>query len=91
MSPQKTALVTGTSKGGIGDSLAQELHKRGFRVFATARSLGKVEHLKAMGLDIILLEATDSESIEKAAADVSALTGGTLDMLINNSGIGMLE
>lgn len=88
MSARKTALVTGTSKGGIGDYLARELHSRGFRVFATARTPSKVQHLKDMGLDIILLEVTDSESIKKAAAEVSAITGGTLDILINNSGIG---
>ncbi|KAK7429863.1 hypothetical protein QQZ08_003482 [Neonectria magnoliae] len=88
MASQKTALVTGTSKGGLGDFLAQELHQRGFRVFATARTPSKVHHLKDLGLDIVLLEVTDSESIKKAAAEVNALTGGKLDILINNSGIG---
>ncbi|KAF7547961.1 hypothetical protein G7Z17_g7365 [Cylindrodendrum hubeiense] len=87
MAPQKTALVTGTSKGGLGDHLAQELHRRGFRVFATARTLSKVHHLRDMGLDIVLLEVTDSESIKKAAAEVNILSGGKLDILINNSGI----
>ncbi|KPM45313.1 hypothetical protein AK830_g1129 [Neonectria ditissima] len=88
MASQKTALVTGTSKGGLGDYLARELHQRGFRVFATARSPSKVQHLKDLGLDIVLLEVTDSESIKKAAAEVNSLSGGKLDVLINNSGIG---
>ncbi|CAM1511695.1 Fc.00g092080.m01.CDS01 [Cosmosporella sp. VM-42] len=87
MSARKTALVTGTSKGGIGDSLAQELHKRGFRVFATARNPAKVEHLKELGIEIVFLEVTDAESIKKAAAEVSALTDGKLDMLVNNAGV----
>ncbi|KAF4458929.1 short-chain dehydrogenase reductase [Fusarium albosuccineum] len=90
MSSQQTALVTGTSKGGIGDYLAQDLHKRGFRVFATARSPAKVQHLKEMGLHIVLLEVTDSESIGKAAEEVNGLTGGRLDILINNSGVGYM-
>lgn len=90
MASQRTALVTGTSKGGVGDHLAQELHRRGFWVFATARTPSKVQHLKDMGLDIILLDVTDSESIKKAAGEVAVLTGGKLDMLVNNAGIGNL-
>ncbi|KAL2691558.1 hypothetical protein Neosp_001947 [[Neocosmospora] mangrovei] len=90
MSSQKTALVTGTSKGGIGDYLAQELHSRGFRVFATARSPAKVEHLKEMGLKIVLLEVTDSDSIKKAVEQVTEATGGKLDILVNNSGVGYM-
>lgn len=88
MSSQRTALVTGTSKGGIGDYLAQELHSRGFRVFATARSPAKVEYLQEMGLDIVLLEVTDSDSIKKAVEQVTEATGGRLDILVNNSGVG---
>lgn len=88
MASQKTALVTGTSKGGLGDYLAQELHRRGFRVFATARTPSKAQHLKDLGLDIILLDVTDSESVKKAAGEVAALTGGRLDILVNNAGIG---
>ncbi|KAH7134360.1 hypothetical protein EDB81DRAFT_96747 [Dactylonectria macrodidyma] len=88
MTSQKTALVTGTSQGGLGDYLAQELHRRGFRVIATARTPSKVQHLKDLGLDIVLLEVTDAKSVEKAAAEVNDLTGGKLDILINNSGVG---
>ncbi|KAJ3527333.1 hypothetical protein NM208_g10752 [Fusarium decemcellulare] len=87
---QKTALVTGTSKGGIGDYLAQDLHKRGFRVYATARNPAKVQHLKEMGLHIVLLEVTNPNSIRKAAEEVNGLSGGKLDILINNSGVGYM-
>lgn len=90
-SSQKTVLVTGTSKGGLGDYLAREFHKRGLRVFATARSPSKVQHLKELGIEIILLEVKDSESIKNAAAQVSDLTDGKLDFLVNNSGLGMLQ
>lgn len=88
---QKTALVTGTTKGGIGDYLARDLHKRGFRVFATARTPSKGEFLKEMGMEVILLDVTNSETIRAAAAEVSTLTGGKLDLLVNNSGVGMLS
>lgn len=91
MTAQKTALVTGTSQGGLGDYLAQDLHRRGFRVFATARSPSKVEHLKEMGLGVVLMEVTDSTSIKKAVEEVRALTEGKLDLLVNNSGVGKLS
>ena len=82
---QKTVLITGCSEGGIGDALAQNFHKRGFRVFASARNTEKVEHLKKMGLDIVQLDVTDEESIKKAVSTVKAATGGYLDFLVNNS------
>ncbi|OJJ66269.1 hypothetical protein ASPBRDRAFT_59940 [Aspergillus brasiliensis CBS 101740] len=83
---QKTVLITGCSEGGIGDALAQTFHKRGFRVFASARNTGKVEHLKHMGLDIVQLDVTDEESIKQAVSTVTTATGGCLDFLVNNSG-----
>ena len=85
---QKTVLITGSSEGGIGDALAKAFHKKGLRVFATARSLAKVEHLKEMGLDVLPLDVTDDASIKQAVETVRAATGGTLDILVNNSGLG---
>jgi len=84
----KTVLVTGCSAGGIGDSLAQAFHERGLRVWATARNLAKVEHLKAMGMDILPLDVVDPESLKSAVKAVTAETGGKLDILVNNSGGG---
>ncbi|RAK95948.1 NAD(P)-binding protein [Aspergillus ibericus CBS 121593] len=85
---QKSVLTTGCSEGGIGDALAQLFHKKGFRVFASARNTAKVEHLKDMGLDIIQLDVTDEESIKQAVSTVKAATGGYLDFLVNTSGAG---
>jgi 1-acylglycerone phosphate reductase len=85
----KTVLITGSSEGGIGDALAKEFHKRGLRVFATARNLAKVQHLKEMGLDVLQLDVLDDVSIKQAVESVKAATGGTLDILVNNSGAGM--
>lgn len=84
----KTVLITGCSEGGIGDALAQVFHRKGLRVFATARDLSKVEHLKTMGLDTLPLDVTDAASIKAAVESVNSLTGGTLDILVNNSGGG---
>lgn len=84
----KTVLITGCSEGGIGDALAQVFHRKGLRVFATARDLSKVEHLKTMGVDTLPLDVTDAASIKAAVESVNSLTGGTLDILVNNSGGG---
>jgi 1-acylglycerone phosphate reductase len=88
MGGQKTVLITGCSAGGIGDALAKAFHKKGLRVFATARNLAKVEELKSLGLDVIRLDVVDDESIKQAVEKVKEATGGTLDFLVNNSGGG---
>lgn len=84
----KSVLITGSSEGGIGDALAKEFHKRGLRVFATARNLDKVQHLKEMGMDVLQLDVLDNASIKRAVDSVKMATGGTLDILVNNSGKG---
>jgi NADP-dependent 3-hydroxy acid dehydrogenase YdfG len=86
---QKTVLITGCSEGGIGDALAQEFHRKGLRVFATARNPSKVEHLQKLGLDILSLDVVDEASIKTAVESVKKATGGNLDFLVNNSGSGM--
>jgi NAD(P)-dependent dehydrogenase (short-subunit alcohol dehydrogenase family) len=84
----ETALITGCSKGGIGDALAQEFYHKGVRVFATARDLSKIQHLKAMGLDTIQLDVTSEESIQDAVRFIEKETGGKLNYLVNNAGMG---
>lgn len=83
-----SVLITGCSRGGAGEALARKFHQNGFRVFATARSLSKIQHLEAEGIEIVELDVLESQSIEKIAATVSDLTGGALDILINNAGAG---
>ncbi|KAJ8060543.1 hypothetical protein OCU04_010859 [Sclerotinia nivalis] len=84
----RTVLITGCSEGGIGDSLAKTFHRKGLRVFATARNVSKIEHLKKLGLDTLALDVTDPTSIKMAVEAVRLETGGTLDFLVNNSGAG---
>ena len=84
----ETALITGCSKGGIGDALAQEFYHRGVRVFATARDLSKIQHLKSIGLDILELDVTSEESIQDAVKYIQKETGGKLNYLVNNAGMG---
>ena len=84
--PQQSVLITGCSEGGIGDSLARAFHRRGLRVFATARNLAKIEHLKTLGMDVLPLDVVDAVSIQQAVETVEKATGGTLNILVNNSG-----
>ncbi|CZR61762.1 related to 1-acyldihydroxyacetone-phosphate reductase [Phialocephala subalpina] len=86
----KTVLITGCSEGGIGDALAQEFYRQGVRVFATARDLGKIQHLKTVGLETLQLDVTSEESIQNAVTHIKKATGGKLDFLVNNAGIGRL-
>ncbi|KAL7619798.1 hypothetical protein AAE478_010341 [Parahypoxylon ruwenzoriense] len=88
MSP-KTVLITGCGPGGIGSALATGFYMRGHRVIATGLSDTQLAHLQqgCDGLETLVLDVTRQESIERAAAHVSELTGGKLDILINNAGV----
>jgi len=81
----KSILITGCSSG-IGLDAALTLHKKGYRVFATARKPADVEKLKAQGLESFILDVNDSNSIKNALSAVLEKTGGTLDALFNNAG-----
>lgn len=85
---RKTVLVIGASKGGIGDAIAKEFLRKGCRVFATARSIEKVEHLQEIGIEVLTLDVTSSKSIDDATAEITKQTGGSLDILVNSSGLG---
>ena len=57
----------------------------GFHVIATARSRDAIKDLEAMGMSTLSLEVTSAESIAAAKIEVDALTGGYLDILVNNA------
>jgi len=80
-------LITGFSPGGIGHALAREYHSQGLRVIASARRMEALADLKAIGMDTILLDVTDTAAITAAKEQVHSLTGGKLDILVNNAGI----
>lgn len=85
---QKTVLITGCSSG-IGLVAAQDLKNRGYRVLAACRNPDDVEKMGALGLEGIELDLDDSVSVERAAAQVIALTNGRLYGLFNNGGFGL--
>ncbi|CDK26488.1 unnamed protein product [Kuraishia capsulata CBS 1993] len=79
------ALVTGASSG-IGYATAVELAKRGFKVYAGARRVTKMEPLKEYGIVPIELDVGSLESVIYARDLISAETDGHLDVLFNNAG-----
>jgi 1-acylglycerone phosphate reductase len=62
---QKTDLIMGCDEDGNGNALAKGFHRKGLRVFATARTLAKVEHLKSLGIEILPLGVIDETSVKK--------------------------
>lgn len=87
MTLQRSILITGCSSG-IGLCVAHGLQQSGWRVFASARQAGDVAKLQAAGLEALLLDVDQSDSIHAAVAHVAAQTGGRLDALFNNAGYG---
>lgn len=84
----RTVLITGCSDGGLGAALALAFQKNGDRVLATARNLSKMAHLKSLGVETLALDVLSEESLQAALKEVSALTNGSLDVLVNNAGAG---
>ncbi|KAL5333964.1 putative short-chain dehydrogenases/reductase [Aspergillus crustosus] len=85
---KKTVLITGCTAGSLGSELAKLFHARGFTVLATLRNAtkaGSLAHLE--GLHILDLEVTSLDSIKACAKAVEKITGGTLEILINNAGV----
>jgi 1-acylglycerone phosphate reductase len=83
----KIALITGCSEGGIGSALVLAFQERGLHVFATARDISKMSHLKDLpNVTLLSLEVTDSSQIADTVKAVKAHTGGTLDYFVNNAG-----
>lgn len=88
----KTVVVTGCSNGGLGAAMAKAYQAKGFRVFATLRNRSKAGALeKIKGIEILELDVASEESIHQCAKAVEKLTGGSLDVLVNNAGISTIR
>jgi NAD(P)-dependent dehydrogenase (short-subunit alcohol dehydrogenase family) len=80
----KVVLITGGSSG-IGKSIGEYLHSKGFTVYGTSRN---PERVTGSVFPLIALDVRDAESIKQAVASVIA-AAGRLDILINNAGVGI--
>lgn len=83
---KRSILITGCSQGSAGNALALEFASKGYRVFATARSLKSLANLQEKGIEILTLDVTDPESISALKTELISRTGGSLDILFNNAG-----
>ncbi|KAF5696823.1 short-chain dehydrogenase [Fusarium globosum] len=82
----KTVLITGCSAGGLGHALAEEFHKLGYHVIATARDTKKIGPFATKpNVDIFPLDVTLPESISDLLAKIQA-QGIKLDIVVNNAG-----
>jgi len=91
----RVALVTGASSG-LGEQFAKTLAKAGAGVVLAGR---RVERLKALRAEIqaeggdahvVTLDVTDHDSIKAAVAHAETEMG-TIDILVNNSGVGTTQ
>ncbi|RVT76529.1 SDR family oxidoreductase [Flavobacterium sufflavum] len=80
----KVVLITGGSSG-IGKSIGEFLHHKGFIVYGTSRNPEKV--LNSV-FPLVALDVRNVESIQAAVAKIIATTG-RLDVVINNAGVGI--
>ena len=79
---EKNILVTGASSG-FGLLLANELHKRGYKVIGTSRSPEKIQ--SAVPFKMLALDITDENSIKDFSKHLFSEIK-QLDVLINNAG-----
>lgn len=80
----KVVLITGGSSG-IGKSIGEFLHHKGFVVYGTSRNPEKV--LNSV-FPLIALDVRNTDSIQSAVSRVIGISG-RLDVVINNAGVGI--
>ncbi|SDL93853.1 NADP-dependent 3-hydroxy acid dehydrogenase YdfG [Catalinimonas alkaloidigena] len=86
---KKTVLITGTASG-FGRATASLFHRKGWNVIATMRSPEKEqEFTKWENVLVTRLDVQDEASI-KQAVQLGKETFGTIDVLVNNAGYGLM-
>jgi NAD(P)-dependent dehydrogenase (short-subunit alcohol dehydrogenase family) len=85
----QTVLITGTSSG-YGKATAELFLDRGWNVVATMRQPKRdIFGSRSGRLKLLPLDVTDSGSVSNAIAEAIS-TFGTIDVLVNNAGIGIV-
>lgn len=82
----KKVVITGGNRG-VGFTLVTKFLAEGFQVIATSRT-GEIPVLNHPNLFVVTLEITSEDSIQRAVSDIRAKFQ-TIDLLINNAGVGL--
>jgi 1-acylglycerone phosphate reductase len=77
--------VVRCGQGGIGEALVKEYAQRGVHPIATVLPSESSEHLDQAGIDWFPLDVTVEDSVIELKQSVDRLTGGLLDVLVNNA------
>ncbi|KAJ4296343.1 NADPH-dependent 1-acyl dihydroxyacetone phosphate reductase [Kalmusia sp. IMI 367209] len=80
-------LITGCGNGGIGHALAKEFKAKGYTVITTLLAHEDNTHLVEAGIHSFVADVTKDADLEGLRKQVSELTDGHLDVLVNNAGI----
>ena len=80
----KVVFITGASSG-IGKSIGEFLHHKGYRVYGTSRN---PQNISGSLFPLVALDVRNAESIKTAVAQVIA-EAGAIDVLVNNAGVGI--
>lgn len=78
-------LLDRCGKGGIGEALVQEYTRRGIFAVATVLPNENSDHLTAAGITWFPLDVTDDESVVSLKKEISSLTNGYFEFLVNNA------
>lgn len=87
------SVVTGANSG-IGRATAIHLAAQGHVVFGTVRSLDKAGKLQSMAaeagveVNLVELDVASDASVRNGFEQILAATGGVVDVLVNNAGVG---
>jgi 1-acylglycerone phosphate reductase len=82
-----TNLSPRCGKGGIGEALAREYSQCNITPIATVLPTESNRHLSEAGIISLPLDITQEESILALKRSVIDLTGGHLDILVNNASV----
>jgi short-subunit dehydrogenase len=87
----RTVYVTGASSG-LGRGLALHYAKEGATVYAVGRREAELQRLRQEAPEgrivPVALDATDSKRLVRSIADAEGASGGALDLVIANAGVG---